>query len=64
MPRAVYAVSRVARVVNAARVARAPPPTRVVGIEVRSVVERALEMAESHSPAKLYRPVVVSSRRL
>jgi len=33
-----------------------------VGTE-RVVVQRALEMAESHSPAKLYRSVVVSPRR-
>ena len=55
MPHAVGVLAHVSRAVNAARVAsRAPPPKRVVGTEV---VKRALEMAESHSPAKLYRPM-------
>jgi len=63
MPNPVYVLSRVARTVDVWRAVRVPPPKRLVVGTERVVVQRALEMAESHSPAKLYRSVLVSPRR-
>ena len=60
------------RVVNRfagrADVARAMDVSRsqrkVIGTEVRCVVRRALELAESHSAARFVRPVVVFSKKI